>query len=230
MSTSESRAQVSERLTGGLTLLTAAVAVTAAYKDALARTSINYGGTLFIAVILTLLGIALAVISWAVAGRRRVWGFLAAASMVFTACGILLALRLVLLASNSYDRPQVSAEYDGSALSFTGQIDLMKATETLTVSVYGYPARIIEPLPRGYRGEDRGSELYFATSGPGTDGSGHVSGKVPLTPSAYELVEVRVYLSSNDPGCQRTDPDAKKPAACTTVWLQPRPPVLAPAR
>lgn len=225
---SEQRGKISEKLTTGIGVLTAAVGITAAYEGGLARVSLNESKSLLIAVGLIVLSIAIAFASWAVV-EKRAWRALAAAALLTSVGGIGIGLNAVRVASKVYDRPQVSARYDGKALEFTAEIALLRADTSMTVTVTGYPARVPDPIP-GFNGEDRGSQLYFTTTGPSPDGTAHLEARVPVNPKAYEQVEVRVYPDDEDPQCLRRpqagESERRRPAGCAIISVQPRAPVL----
>jgi hypothetical protein len=249
----ERRGKISEKLTAGLSVLAAAVAITAAYTGGLARVSLNEGDSLQAAVALIVASIALAFVSWAVAEKSSWWWGLAGAALLAWIVGIGIGLAAVYRASDLYDRPQVSASYDGQTLEFTAEIDLLRADKYMTVTVTGYPARL-PAVPENASGEIRGSQLYSAATGPSPEGTAQLEGKVPVDPKAYAQVEIRAYAGADDPQCLRKPPagvpppaqqlppgqdaaDAaqeedpavetkRAPAGCATIWIQPRPPAL----
>lgn len=223
----DARAKISEKLSAGLALLTAALAVSASYEGGMARVALNESTGLRFTVLLVLLGIGLAIMSWIFHGRPRAWLGLAVASLFTTLSGIAIATTIASHAALAYDRPQVSAAFDGKALSFTGAVSLLPRNAEMTVTVYGYPAGCCtSPPPDGTEGEDRGSELYFASTGPDPSGTAKLAGTVPLKPDSYEQVEVRVYRSGQDPNCLRQLPGRKDRAACVQVWTQPLKPQI----
>jgi hypothetical protein len=247
------RAKISEKLTTGLSVLAAAVAITAAYTGGLARVSLNEGDWLAGAVALIVVSIAVAFGSWAVTERGYWWWALAGAALLTWLIGIGIWLAAVYRASDAYDRPQVSASYDGRTLEFTAEIDLLRADRYMTVTVTGYPARLPD-VPENASGEIRGSQLYSTATGPSPEGTAHLEGRVPVNSQAYEQVEIRAYAGADDPQCLRKPPagepppaellppgqDAtgaaqdqhpavepkRAPAGCATIWIQPRPPAL----
>lgn len=226
----EQRAKISEKLTTAISLLTAAIAITAAYEGGLARVALNESRALFVAVVLIVLSIAVAFASWAAVESKDAWRATAAAAVLLSIGGIGIGLDAVRAASNAYDRPQVSARYDGKTLQFTAKIALLRADRSMTVTVTGYPARL-PPLDAPFRGVDRGSQLYFTATGPSPEGTAQLEASVPVDRKAYEQVEVRVYADDEDPQClRRPEPDESKPplapAGCAILWLKPRPPAL----
>lgn len=228
----EARVKIAEKLTSGITFLTAALGIVAAYKDGLGRMALNNAPALTVALILILLAVVLAVAAWTYAQQRKIWGRLVAASAVLSLLGIGGTLLIAQQSTEAYDRPQVTASYDGTKLSFSAKAGLIPADGTLTVTVYGYPAGIatdISSIPAQSNvpnsgGTSLGSQLFFTHIGPNPDGSAEMTGSVPVAPSAFEQVEVRAYRSEVDSLCLSEAPGRRDRTACATVWLAPRPP------
>lgn len=223
----ETREKIAESLTKGLPLLAAVLAVVAASKGGLARVVVNEGSWLALAVIAVLAGLAAAVLAWwTVRTRPNFSSLMAIVAIFLTVTGALVGIWASSLAARSYDRPAVSAQWDGSVVEFEGEISLLKAQDFMTVTVHGYPpgASTI-PIPPDRQGEDRGSELFRSTTGPGVDGTAHVKGSVPVANDSYEQVEVRVYRTGSDQGCFDSEP-GKAPTACIQVWIHPQPPLV----
>lgn len=226
MSDADVRLKVSERLATFLTLLTGVLAVVAAFRDGLARTALNHQGWLAVGALLAVASVVVAGLSMVFAARRAaVWAALCVFSLAAGLTGIAAATFSVRQASVAYDKPHVSAAFDGKQLSFTAGIDLLQADAVMTVTVYGYPPGVTRSVAApGRTGESRGSELFFASSGPAPDGTATLEGEIAVAADSYETVEVRVYRGE-DPGCLQVDVEERKDrAACATVWLQPLPP------
>lgn len=160
--------------------------------------------------------------SWVFHRRTTLWLRLVGASMASSALGVLIGLIAASSAAIAYDRPQVSAQYDGKTLSFSGSAALLKSNDQLSVTVYGYPPGCCTSPPQSGHGEDRGSELYAAATGPDPKGTAKLSGRIPVNASSYEQVEVRVYRTGEDSNCLAPLPNGRRdPTACVSVWTQP---------
>lgn len=223
------RVRLSEKLSVGLTLLTAALAVAASFEGGLARVALNEKAGLSAALFLIVLSNLLSLLSWVFHMRWRLWLWLALISILLMFAGIGSGILSATRAAVAYDRPQVGAEYDGTVLRFQGVISLLPRDAEMTVTVHGYqPGCCTEPVDPEGSGEDRGSELYFATTGPDPTGTAKLAGEIPLSADRFEQVEVRVYRTSRDPNCLLNSLDGRQDrAACVTVWTQPRAPKIS---
>jgi hypothetical protein len=222
------RVKVSGGLGGGIILLTGVIAVAAAFEGGPSRIALNDGLELALTVGAVVLGIGLAWLS-VLATTRRWWRVLIALAVTGTLGGLAAGAAISVQAATGYDRPEVTMGYDGATLSFTGTVSLMRAEEDMIVTVFGYP-----------EGQDAGSELFFAKSGPSPEGKATVTGQIPLNAGAFELVEVSVYGSNDDTDaasegaeastgeCRRNE--GEKPAGCGFIYLDSPPPTAADQR
>jgi hypothetical protein len=146
---------------------------------------------------------------------------------VLTAAGAFMGILASANAARSYDRPSANATWEDNSLEFSGEISLLKASEFMTVTVYGYPPGWDTVELRGGQGEDRGSELFRSTTGPDAEGTAQLEGSITIDRNAYELIEVRVFRSGEDSQCLQAEAKAA-PTACVQVWTSPRPPRFPP--
>lgn len=220
------RVKVSGGLGGGIVLLTGVIAIAGAFEGGPSRIALNSGPALAVAIGAVVLGIALAWLS-VLATTRRWWRRLITLAVVSTLGGLTAGAFLSVAAGSGYDRPEVSVGYDGELLSFSGTVSLLRSDQQLIATVYGYPPGIPVNVD-GVLGEAAGSELYFANTGPSPEGRATITGQLPLEPDAYEIVEVRVYKSSNNSNVSKTQclrrEEGVTPAGCASVWTTPRPP------
>lgn len=225
------REKISENLTKGLPILAAVLSTVAAYKGGLARVVLNQGRMISGAVLLILFGLLAAVFSWwAVRRRPGAWTFGVFLAVSLTLAGSAVGIFAAGRAVGSYDRPTATAAWKDTSIEFTGEINLLKADEYMTVTLHGYPLGW-ERAQRepGQSGEARGSELYRSTTGPDSEGTARSTGAVLIDKGAFEIIELRVHRLGQDSEClNKVAPDKRPPSACIQIWTRPRPPLAPP--
>jgi hypothetical protein len=216
----ERMAKVAEGLTKGIALLTAVLGLVAARDGGLARLAANGGAVFWAAIASAVLSVVLAFAAWMVVAAgpedRAEGRWLGASALSLTAFTVAVALtmRAGRIADNKLERPAVSLARGVTGLTFTATVERVEADEAMRTTVYGYPS---DGGPR---------ELLFnATTGPDAKGHVSVSGAVTNDLSDYEVVEVRAFTGSEDPGCERpgedVPPEARR-AGCAAIWIQPK--------
>lgn len=219
--------KVSEALTKGIALLSALLAILATRDGGLGRLQANGGRAFTAAVVLVTLSVLCALASWiavATAPERGVTGLwlgIAVLSVTLFGASVVGLLQANKTVSDLRDRPTVTAERTEAGLTFSASIDLLSATQFMRATVHGYPA---DGGPR---------ELLFnTTTGPDAEGRAETNGAIRQDLSRYEVVEVRAFRGSEDPGCERgiegaegvggaDFPTESGPAACASVWIVP---------
>ena len=223
----ESKEKLAEALTKGLPIFAAVLSTVAAFKGGIARVVVNEGPLMLAAVIVFLLGFGASVGAWwSVRNRPAAFTrciFLALASTLI-ACTI--AVVASVRAVERYDRPTLTASWKGDSIEFTAEMNLLRAVESMTVTVHGYPLRWDEVKVVGdQKGVDRGSELFRSTTGPDPEGTARSAGSIAIDRNAYEIIELRVSKTGEEARCF-IENIAR--AGCIQVWTRPRPPVLRP--
>lgn len=214
--------KVAEALTKGVILLTAVLGIVAARDGGVGRLVANGGVDIRIALVCTVLSVLFAFAGWVVIGAAPdrgvtgLWFAMTVASVALIAASAFGVFKAGQVADGKLERPSLSVEQGEEGLKFVASIDLLKADAFMRTTVYGYPA------------DGRPRELLFnSTSGPDAKGKASLTGVVRSVLEPYEVVEVRAFRGSIDPGCERpiepgTEATETGPAACASIWIEPK--------
>jgi hypothetical protein len=212
--------QLSEALTKGLALFAALLGVLAARDGGIGRLFANASTYFLAALTLVVLSIVLGFIAWLLTTlpgevRSRWWFALLLASILLIGMSFGMVARAAVVADRNLVRPTLTLEYDGEVVHFASEIPLLRSTDFMRTTVYGYPTS----------GGSR-DLLFNSTTGSDSQGVASSSGAVAAELDLYEVVEVRAFRGLEDPGCERPTDDGqlaaeRGPAACASVWLKP---------
>jgi hypothetical protein len=224
-------AEVSKALAGGLTLVAAVFAFVTTRGGGGGRILSNSPDLVYIGVALAALSVVVALgamTALATAPDRGLaggWLALNVLSILLFVSALAFLLSAADDAAKKFERPSLSASLTNDVITFESSLPLMKADETLTVTVYAFPFGWEDvELEPDEPGGSRGSELYRSTSGPAADGTSTTKGSVKTPATGIELVEVRAFRNDDDSGCFDSPPEAI-PTACVQLWIVPQPPI-----
>jgi hypothetical protein len=212
--------QLSEALTKGLALFAALLGVLAARDGGIGRLFANASAYVLTALGFVVLSIMLGFVAWLLTTlpgpvHRRAWFALLLASILLIGMSFATISRAAVIADRNLERPTLAAEYDGTMVELSAAIHLLRSTDFMRTTVYGYPSS-----------GGRRDLLFNSTTGPDSQGLASISGAFVVEQVDYEVIEVRAFRGPDDPGCERPTDDGQMaaergPAACASLWLEP---------
>lgn len=224
---------VSKSLTGGLALVSTVLAFMASRSGGIGRVLGNEPDKFFVAIALAVLSVVVALGSLTIvaaspkAGLTGTWLVAIVVSICLFVASVITLTDAARSASRHYETAAISATLTKDTVTFDISLPLLAADETLTVTVYAYPAGVESiPVSPGQSGESRGAILFQSTTGPSADGTATIKGSVPRPGDEYAQVEVRAYRNGEDRGCLFAKEGEGGRTGCVQLWLAPPSPAV----